>query len=64
MLPRLLKLLTNLSNVSNLNKLEEQGASRLFEQVIARAVAQAKGSGVRIEPHWRRDTRCQSLSSL
>jgi nucleotide-binding universal stress UspA family protein len=30
---------------------EEQEASRLFEQVIAKAVAQAKRSGVRIEAH-------------
>jgi nucleotide-binding universal stress UspA family protein len=30
---------------------EEQEASRLFEQVIAKAVAQAKRSGVRIESH-------------
>jgi nucleotide-binding universal stress UspA family protein len=30
---------------------EEQEASRIFEQVIAKAVAQAKESGVRIEAH-------------
>jgi len=30
---------------------EEQEASRLFERVIAKAVAQGKKGGVRIEPH-------------